>query len=73
MRGCEMKLRDDESTYVTLDIDEREHEFGGGCCFTTQLHGIVMDTGKAVYDWVGALEDYALGKDILYRSVTMEY
>jgi hypothetical protein len=34
-----------------------------------------MDTGKAVYDWAGAPEDYALGKDIvpIYRSVTMEY
>lgn len=64
-RGCEMKLRDDESTYVTLDIDEWEQEFGGGCCFTTQLHGIVMDTGKAVYDWAGAPEDYALGKHIV--------
>jgi hypothetical protein len=60
-----MKLRDDESTYVTLDIDEWEPEFGGGCCFTTQLNGIVMDTGKAAYDWAGAPEDYALEKDIV--------
>jgi hypothetical protein len=41
-----------------LTIDEWEQEFGGGCCF--KLHGIVMDTGKAVYDWTGAPEDYAL-------------
>jgi hypothetical protein len=64
-RGREMKLREDESTYVTLDVDEWEQEFGNGCCFTKQLHGIVMDTGKAVYDWAGAPEDYALGKHIV--------
>lgn len=64
-KGCEMKLRDDESSYVTFDLDEWEQEFGGGCCFTKQLHGVVMETGKAVYDWAGEPEDYPLGRQLV--------
>lgn len=59
------KPQDDESTYVTLDVDEWEREFGGGCCFTKELHGIVMETGDAVYDWAGEPEDYLLGKHLV--------
>lgn len=58
-KGSEMN---DDSTYVTLDADEWEQEVGDGCFITKQLHSIVMETGKAVYDWAGEPEDYLFGK-----------
>ena len=66
-RGCEMKLRDDDSSYdVIVDADEWEREFGQrGCCFTQQVDGIVMETGKAVYDFVGEPEDYLFGERLV--------
>ncbi|KAL3801485.1 hypothetical protein HJC23_000923 [Cyclotella cryptica] len=65
-RGCDMKLRDDDSTYVTLDADEWEREFGHhGCCFAQQMHGIVMESGDAVYDAVGEPEDYPFGEHLV--------
>lgn len=65
-RDRRMKVSDDE-TYATFDIDEWEKEFGGGCCYTQQLDGIIMETGKAVHDWAGELDDndYPLGGQLV--------
>lgn len=59
-RDRRAKWADDE-TFATLDINELESELTGGCCYSQQLDGIVMETGKAVNDWAGELEEYPFG------------
>jgi len=71
-RGRSRKMRDDDISYVTVDADEWEREFGRhACCFAQQMHGIVMETGDAVYDLVGEPEDYPFGEHLV--SVVMQF
>ncbi|KAL7479823.1 hypothetical protein ACHAW6_005541 [Cyclotella cf. meneghiniana] len=70
--GSARKFRDDDVSYVTVDVDECEGEFGRhACCFAQQMHGIVMETGDAVYDLVGEPEDYPFGEHLV--SVVMQF